>query len=369
MTDLKEHLTTLSQLHAPSGHEGAVRAYLKDAWAEYVDEMEVDGLGSLIGIKRGMGSQPRKRIMLSAHMDEIGMIVSEVRDGFLRVDELGGIDGRTLQGKSVIVHGQRQLIGTVAAVPPHISKDTGDGRKKYPGLRDQWIDLGLPAEEVAELVRVGDIVTMDADLVTLKGDVVAGKAMDDRASVAAVTLCLEILQKRIHEWDVYAVASTQEEVGLYGAKTAAHHVAPDLAIAIDVGFGAQPGISDDSAAKLGSGIQLGLGPNFHPGWRRFTQWLGKDLEIPLLTDVLSGASGTDAWAIQVARSGVPTILFSIPIRNMHSTVETVSLKDIRRTGRLMAELITALSDDTLDALDWRDNNNGSDEESDNESEE
>ncbi len=350
--DLKAHLKSMIEMHAPSGHEGPLRAYLREVWGPWADEFQVDGLGSLTAIKRGDGPDPRPRIMLSAHMDEIALIVSELRDGYARLGRIGGMDNRTLQAKSVIVHGRRALVGTVAAVPPHISNQSGEGRTEYPALDAQWIDFGLPAEEVAQVVRVGDLVTMDGPLLELKGGKLAGKAMDDRASVAAVSYCLHLLQRRLHAWDVYAVASTQEEVGLQGATTAAHQVDPQLAIAIDVTFAKQPGFTPDSAPDLGKVVPIGIGPNFHPGWYRFIQDVAKEVDISLMDDPISGRSGTDAWAIQTARRGVPTSLLSIPLRNMHSTVETLSLRDVTRTGRLMAEVIMALDADTLGQIAW-----------------
>ncbi|KAB2906048.1 MAG: M42 family metallopeptidase [Anaerolineae bacterium] len=353
LMNLKKHLQKLTELHSPSGHEGNVRSYLRDAWAKLVDDLQVSALGNLIGVKYGTGKKPRRRIMLCAHMDEIAMIVAEVRDGYVRLNDLVGSDGRIMQAKSVIVHGKRPLTGVVAAVPPHISNTTGDGKKVYPELSDQWVDLGLPAEEVMELVSVGDLVTMDAPLLELKNGFVAGKAMDNRASVAAVSYCLELLQKRTHWWDIYAVASVQEEVGYYGAITAAHAINPDLAITLDVTFAKQPGVNDDFTQELGKGAVICVGPNFHQRFVDEVLTLSKQIEIPLHVEPLPGKSGTDAWAIQVAQQGIPTILLSIPIRNMHTPVETVSLKDIKRTGRLIAELISQLDDEFLEKLRWQ----------------
>lgn len=362
--DFKEHLKKLTELHSPSGHEGAVRAYLRDTWRPWVNELQVTGLGNLIGIKHGSTSQ--RRIMLCAHMDEIAMIVAEVRDGYLRLTDLAGSDGRIMQAKSVIVHGRRPLTGVVAAVPPHISNTTGDGKNAYPDLETQWVDLGLPAEAVESLVSVGDLVTMDAPLLELKNGFVAGKAMDNRASVAAVSHCLELLQKRRHLWEVVAVASVQEEMGYYGAATAAHVIQPDLAITLDVTFAKQPGVNDDFTQELGKGVVICVGPNFHQKFVDEMIDLAKQLEIPLHIEPLPGKSGTDAWAIQVARQGIPTILLSIPIRNMHTPVETVSLKDIKRAGRLMAEFISRLDDHFLDKLTWRRDESASSEENDDE---
>lgn len=363
---LKEHLKALVEINAPSGMETPVADYLREAWADLVDEFETDGIGSLIGIKRGTGAEPRKRIMLSAHMDEIANIVVEVRDGYLRLEDIWGTDYRINLAKPVLVHtSTRVLKGVVAAVPPHISNQTGE-RNNYTPRNQQWIDLGLPAEDVEVLVNVGDFVTIDAPMLELMGGKVAGKAMDDRASVAAVTACLHYLQNRLHTWDVYATASAQEETGLKGAKTAAFHIAPDLAIAIDVNIAEQSGVSGDEYPKLGDGPCLGLGPNFHPGLYKGLQDAAKRIEMSVPIDAMPGGSGTDAWAIQISRAGVPTALLSLALRNMHSPIETLSLKDVDRTGRLMAEFISGLAEDYLDTIQWKidddDSANGEDDE-------
>ncbi|MBI5927978.1 MAG: M20/M25/M40 family metallo-hydrolase [Chloroflexi bacterium] len=351
--DLKEHLKTLTELTGPQGHEEAVRHYLREQWAEYVDDFEVDGFGSLISIKRGSGPEPRKRIMLCAHMDEIGMLVANIKNGYLRLSDIWGIDNRILLGKLVLIHTRSGILkGLVASVPPHISNSKG-GADAYPDWEELWVDLGLPAEEVAQKVRIGDIVTMDAPAIDLMGDKVAGKAMDDRACVAAVTACLGYLKSRKHDWDVYAVASTQEETGLFGAATAAYKVQPDLAIALDVAFAQQPGVNGDEYPKHGSAPVIAIGPNLHEGLNKGLQDTAKKLEMSLFTETYTGNTGTDAWSIQVSRAGIPTALLGVPIRNMHTPVETVLLKDIDRTGRLMADFIAGLTDEFLDKITWK----------------
>lgn len=350
---LKEHLIALTETHAPSGHEEPVRAYLREQWGGLVDAFEVDGLGSLIGIKYGAGPTPRKRIMLCAHMDEIGQIVMEIKDGYLRLNDIHGTDSRITLAKPVVVLARGgALKGVVASPPPHITGQQG-GTPAYLDHREQWVDLGLPADEVARLVRVGDLVTIDATTIELMGDLLAGKAMDDRACVTAVTACLHYLQGRSHTWDVVAVASTQEEMGLYGAAAAAYHVNPDLAIALDVAFAEQPGINGDDHIKLGEGPQLAVGPNLHDGAVKGVLEAAKRLEMNVPIETAPGMTGTDAAAIQVSREGIPTVLLEVPIRNMHSPVETVSLKDIDRAGRLMAEFIAGLAPDYLDTIAWK----------------
>ncbi len=353
MFDLKQHLKTLVEAHAPSGYEAPVREIIREAWRDLVDETEQDGLGSLVGIKRATDPlDPPRRIMLAAHMDEIGMMVRDVVDGFIYVHRISGVDNRVMLAQTVLVHGRRPLPGIVATIPPHLTR--GSQRSKYPSFDELVIDVGLPAEEVASLVRIGDLITVDVPMIDLQGGRVAAKAMDDRACVAAVTACLHHLKGMRHRWDVYATATAQEETGLYGARTAAYHIRPDVAIALDVTFAAQPGVDGDSASEIGGGPGIGIGPNFHPGLNKKIKEVAERNEIRLQDDIIPGGSGTDAWAIQVALEGVPTALLEVPIRNMHSPVETLDLKDIERTGRVMALFIAGLDADFMTAIDWQD---------------
>ena len=353
MFDLKTHLKTLVELHAPSGHEAPIRAVLREEWMGLVDEFDEDKLGSLIGIKRAtQPTNPPRKIMLAAHMDEIGLMVREVVDGFIFVHRIAGIDNRIMPAQPVIVHGKRPLPGVVATVPPHLL--SAADRQKYPTFDDLIIDVGLPAAEVAELVQIGDLITPDTPMVELNGTRVAGKAMDDRACVAAVTACLHELKALQHKWDVYAVATVQEETGLFGAATAAYAIQPDIAIALDVTFAAQPGVDVDTGSEIGGGPVISVGPNFHVKLVEQIKEVARNYEIKFQDDVIPGASGTDAWSIQVAREGVPTALFSIALRNMHSPVETLDLKDVARTGRLLAQFIAGLDADFLATIEWDD---------------
>ncbi len=352
MFDLKQHLKTMVETHAPSGHEGPICEVVRAAWQPYVTTFEQDGLGSLIGIKRATQplEQPRK-IMLAAHMDEIGLMVREIVDGFIYVHRISGVDNRVMMAQPVLVHGRKPLPGVVASVPPHLL--SANARKKYPAMDELIVDVGLPAAEVAEWVRIGDLITPDVPLLELNGKRVAAKALDDRASVAAVTACLDQLQGMHHRWDVYATATVQEETGLLGAATAAHAIQPDIAIALDVTFAPQPGIDAEEGKEMGAGPTLGVGPNFHPKLIDKLRETARQYEIKLQDEIIPGASGTDAWAIQVALEGIPTALLGFPIRNMHSPVETVDLRDIERAGRLMAHFIAGLDADFMSAVDYR----------------
>ena len=351
MLNIKEHLKALTEAHAPSGHEAPIRAILREAWQGYVDEFQTDKLGSLIGIKYATNPQnPPRKIMLAAHMDEIGMMVGGVVDGFIRIHRISGVDNRVLPAQSVIVHGKQPLRGLVATKPPHLLTEAD--RKNYAGFEELLIDVGLPPEQVNELVTIGDLITMDAPLYELNGKRLAGKAMDDRGCVAIVTYALDMLAGMAHAWDVYAVATVQEETGLYGARTAAQMIRPDVVIALDVCFAEQPGVDADDATEMGGGPAIGMGANFHEKLRLALRDVGKQYEIKYQDEAIPAASGTDAWATQVANEGIPSALLSLPLRNMHSPVETIDLTDIERTGRLLALFIAGLPADFLATIAW-----------------
>ena len=348
MFDLNEHLRALVEAHAPSGHEGPVRELVREVWAPLTDTLETDGLGSLIATKRAtQAQQPALRIMLAAHMDEIGLMVREVVDGFLSVQSINGVDNRVMPAQAVLVHGRRPLPGVVAAKPPHMLPMAE--RERYTPMDELLVDVGLPPAEVEALVQPGDLITQDAPLIELQNGRLAGKAMDDRASVAALSVCLQQLQSRQHSHEVCVVATAQEETGLLGARTAAWRVRPDIAIALDVTFGVQPGMEPDQCVEIGKGPGLANGPNFHPGLVEALRGTARRHEIPLQEEYIAGASGTDAWAIQVTREGIPSALLGIPLRNMHSPVETLDPRDIERAGRLLAHFIAELKGDFLQA--------------------
>ena len=347
MYDPTDHLKRLVETHAPSGYEAPVADLLRAEWADLVDEFDADRLGSLIGIKRGAAAAgDARKIMLAAHMDEIGLMAREIEDGFIYLHRVSGIDPRVMLAQHVLVHGKETLPGVVATMPPHML--TAADRKRFQPIDSLVVDVGLPAAEVERLVSIGDLVTVEGPLLDLKGRRVAAKAMDDRACIAVITTCLQLLRGMKHSWDVYATATVQEEVGLRGATTAANHIEPDCAIALDVGFAEQPGVSP--GGKLGGGPQLGIGANFHPKMVERLQKVAAYHEIPWQADIMPARTGTDAWAIQVSREGVPTALLSIPLRNMHSPVETLDIKDIERTSRLLAHFICALDEGSIDYL-------------------
>jgi endoglucanase len=283
-------------------------------------------------------------------MDEIGLIVSNLEDGFIHFQKVGGHDDRVLLGQEVVVHGRRALPGIIGARPPHVlPANERDKTIPYEELR---IDVGVSAEELPNLVRVGDLITFNRELIELKGGLVAGKSLDDRVAVAASAVCLEELTRLRHTWDVYAVATVQEEVGVKGAITSTYGLQPDVGIAIDVTWADQPGVPDERTFALDKGPTVGFGPNFHPKVTEALIDTAKAIEMNFHLEPLPRPGGTDAYAIQVSREGVPTGQLGMVLRNMHTPAETASVKDVERTGRLLAAFISRLDDEFLDSLAW-----------------
>lgn len=344
--DIAPLLKRLSEAKGVSGYEDEVRAIVAEEFGRYADEVRTDKMGNVIALKKGQGRG--RRIMLASHMDEIGLIVTRIEEGFLRFTSVGGFDDRVLLGQEVVVHGRRDLPGVIGSRPPHVLSE--EEREKIIPKEKLFIDVGLPPEEVERLVRVGDLVTIWRRFTRLGGDFVVGKAFDGRAGVAAIAVCLEALASAEHLWDVYAVATVQEEVGLRGATTSAYGLAPDMAIAIDVGFGRQPGVSEAETIEMGKGPAIAFGPNIHPKLYQALVEVARELEIPYQVEAIPGRSGTDAWAIQVTREGIPTALLSIPLRYMHTSVETLSLGDVERTGRLVAGFIERLDEEFMERI-------------------
>ncbi len=327
-----------------------MRGLIEEAWRPLTDELHVSRMGSLHGLRRGNAPEPRPSLLLAAHMDAIGMMVTGVVDGFLHVTGVGGLDPRVLPGQMVTVHGRQQLPGMIVQPPAHLLPPGSDDQTVP--LEHLLVDVGLRPRQVEGLVRVGDLVSYAQPPMELGSEYLAGHSLDNRASVAAVTHCLMELQGRQLNWDVWAVATTQEEVTMAGAFTSAFQLRPALAVALDVTFASSPGSTGHRTFSLGKGITLGLGANIHPKLYEAFKELAERLEIPYKPEFMPRHSGTDAYAMQIAAEGIPSMVVSIPLRYMHTPVEMVALKDITRAGRLLAEFAAALDEKFMQKLVW-----------------
>ena len=351
MPELEPFLKQLLSLPGLSGYEGPARAAIAEAWRPLVDELTVSRLGSLHGLRRGSGDAPRPKILLAAHMDAIGLMVTSITpEGLLHVTQIGGVDPRILPSTPVMVYatrdGEAQLPGIVGQPPDRLLPSSQHGKPVK--ISHLLIDTGLEPEEVKRRVRVGDLVSFDTQPLNLAGDALAGHSLDNRASVAALTVCLEELQNVRHNWDVYCVATVQEEESLGGGLTSPFEIEPQLAIAVDVTFAKGPGASDWRAHPMGKGVVLGWGPNSHPALFDALKDTADRIDMPYEIEVYPAYSGTDAMGMQIVGAGIPTMVLSIPLRYMHTPVEEVSLKDVARAGRLLAAFIAALQPDFME---------------------
>ena len=347
---LSEHLKTLLRAPGLSAFEAPVREVVAQAWRRSAPKQTVSRLGSLHALQPGTGRGSRPKILLTAHMDKIGLMVTQVIDGFCRVTEIGGLDPRILPGQMFTIHG-RESVSASAVLPPAALLPP-DRRAEVARLKDLWLDTGLPAGDAARLLRTGDPASFALQPMELANGRLTGPSLDDRAGVAALTICLEELAARPHRWDVIAAATVQEEETLGGAFTSAFALKPDLAVAVDVTFAAGPGLPEHKTFPIGEGPTIGLGPNVHPGMYRAFVQAAEKAGIKYCLEIMPANSGTDACAMQITEEGIPTAVIGIPLRYMHTAVETVGIADVRQTGHLLAEMIFALDDEFLSNLTW-----------------
>lgn len=336
--DLHAFLQETTQRDGISGFEKNIFSFLSDSFSPYIDESKEDHLGNLILYKKGR-DKDAPSILLCAHMDEIGLIVSKIEDnGFLRFTSLGGFDTRTLPGQAVTVYGLKALRGIIGCKPPHLRK-TGE-KGSGTNLDDLFVDTGLPAKEVKEMVRAGSLVAIERSLLSLLHSCRAGKALDDRAGVALLWQCARELKDINHRAHLYFVATVQEEVGTRGGVVSAYGLSPDIGIAVDVCHGNFPGAAEHEVSSLGKGPVITRGPNIHPLVAQKLTEVAEEQHLPYQKDVSPGVTGTDARALQVSREGIPTGLLSIPLRYMHTSVELVDMEDIKIGGKLLAAFVS-----------------------------
>jgi endoglucanase len=354
MSDILPFLKSMISVAGLSGYETPVANLIEKQWTPLADSVSRSRLGSVHALKAGSGSDglSHPSVLIAAHMDSIGLMVSRIVDEFLYITNIGGVDARVLPGTPVIIHasGGEEVYGVVA-IPPANLLPEGKGSGAI-ALQYLLIDTGLTPDEVARQIRIGDRVSFGTEPVEMSGGLLSGHSLDNRASVAALTICLEELKKKSHVWDVWALASVQEEEMLAGAATSAYQIRPTIAIALDVTFGKGTGANEYTAFPIGKGVTLGIGPSIHPFlYKRFKE-VAERVEIPVKDEAMPEYSGTDADAMQLTAEGIPTMLVSIPLRYMHTPVELVALKDIQRAGRLLAEFVASLEADFMNRIVW-----------------
>ena len=334
-------LARISETPGAPGFEEKIRSLIIDQIKDHCDEFYVDGIGNLIVHRKGDGP----RVMAAAHMDEISLIAKFIDDqGFIRFHTLGGFDPTTLSTQRVIVHGKENLVGVIGTKPIHAQSP--EERKRAPKAELFFIDVGLPVEKVNELVPVGSPITRERTLKRM-GDYVTGKSLDNRVSVYMLVETIRNL-KNVN-CDFYAVFTVQEEVGIRGARVATNKLQPELGIALDVTLSNDiPGVETrDRCTKIGEGIGIKIMDGSAictPGLVSFAEQVAQKTNVMYQRELLT-AGGTDTSAIQyLTGQGAHVTGLSIPLRYMHSTVETVSVSDIDNGIKLLTNMVQHLNE-------------------------
>jgi endoglucanase len=341
MMTLVETLEKLSNATGVTGREEEVAKLMKKFMEPYVDEIKEDKIGNIIGIKKG--KKNALKIMLAAHMDEIGLIVKVItKEGFLQFSKIGGIDDRILLAQKIIVHTEKgPLHGIIGSKPPHIQKE--EDRKRVISYDELFIDIGAESQEEARKMgaRIGDTVTFDVKFARIGKDIVVGKAFDNRAGCTVMIETLKRLEKT--DCTLYAVGTVQEEVGLRGAATSAFGLNPDVGFALDVTIaGDTPGVKENEApVVMRKGPSLTVADSgliVPPKILRLLVEVAEENRIPYQLE--AGLAGsTDAARIMLTREGVPSGVICVPTRYIHSATSMMNLKDVENSVKLVVSVV------------------------------
>lgn len=332
-------LLEMSALHGVAGREDKAVEYAGRILREY-GPVSITPLGSLICRVREP-REGRPHVMLDAHIDEIGLIVTAVtEEGFLRVAACGGIDRRLLLAASVTVHTRDEaLAGVVCSVPPHLSD--GEGKTKKPD--EIYIDVGLSREQASARILPGDIVTINSASKALLGGYVSGKAMDNRAGCVVHMLAAGMLKDKKLNCGLTITLNTMEEIGGGpGAVTAAYEVNPTHAVSVDVSFAHTPDAPKHKTGLVKKGPMIGIAPILSGEVYNRLIDVAKEKEIPYQLEVMGGKTSTNADGIAVSRNGIRTGLISVPEKYMHTPIETVAVEDVENAARLVAAYVESL---------------------------
>lgn len=331
-----ELLKTLCNTNTVSGNEENLFPFLCEQLRSSGCETKTGQ--NVYGIRKGKSGL---KIMLDAHIDKIGFMVTGFEPGgFLRFASIGGVDTRTLLSNEMIIHGKQEIYGVVATMAPHLLKK--EDREKSPKIEKLYLDTGYEDETLRQIVSVGDTISYKPEFTKLANGFICSNGLDNSAGAAVIVDVMKKLSEKKLNNSLYAVLSAHEEVDLSGAAIAAEKLQPDVAVVVDVTHGTTPDSKGHVTFRLGSGAAIGVGPNMD---RKLTQRLirlAKEKNIPYDIETLGGSSGTNAICVQVAGRGVLTVLVSIPLRYMHTMSEVVCLSDMEKVSELITAFIEEL---------------------------
>ncbi len=334
-------LKRLCSVGAPSGFERPAALIARELLEPLVNEVWLDRLGNLIGVRR-CGKPNARKLLLDAHLDEIGLVVTGIENGFLRFGAIGGVDPRMLPDRELTILTEPPLFGVVACLPPHVL--SAEDREKAPPIQNFYVDTGLTQEEAERLIPIGTPMVFRDTFTPLGENQLSSKAMDDRACFVTLLRTLELLQGRELDVDVYVMGSTREEVG-DGAVVGTRAVNPDFCVAVDVTHGKTPDSPADCTITIGGGPAIGIGPNM-------TRWMTRRMfekaeaaGIAVQKEVMGGNTGTNVWSMQICNEGIATSVVSLPLKYMHTPVETVDINDMEQLAQLLAAFTVDLGEE------------------------
>lgn len=322
--ELKTLLKELCEADGVGGVDGALCVAEKYLSLFAVTERKAN---NLLGVINPDGE---KALLFDAHIDEIGFIVTSIEGGFLKVASVGGIDPRMLPAMHLTVHGKRKIPAVFCSVPPHL-KDKDN--ENVPKITELCIDTGLKNAE--DIVSPGDLVTFSQSFKEM-GECVTGKALDDRAGCAALIRAAEILSENKPDCKVIILLSDMEEIGGIGAETMTYYSKPDAAVAVDVSFGTAPDVPEDKSGELSKGAMIGIAPSLSRNVINGLRGAAEKNGLAFQTEVMGSRTATNADDIAASRSGVPCGLLSIPLKNMHTPVEIVDVRDVETVAQILA---------------------------------
>lgn len=332
--NVKEILSRLSMADGVSGSEKNAAETVLEILNGYTENCCIKN-GNVYGIF-GNNNESEARLMIDAHIDQVGLIVTDITEhGFIRFSNVGGIDRRLLPAQQVVIHGREKVKGVVCSVPPHLS---GGEKGNAAKIEELLIDIGMNHSEATEKIASGDVITFDTQFRELLDNKVTGRALDDRCGAAAVLYALELLKDTKPD-GLTVVFSSQEELGERGAKIAAYEVDPSVAIAVDVSFAYTLDECEYKCGKLGEGPMIGISPSLSRRLSDKLITLCKEEDIPYQAEIMNGLTSTNADQFSVNRSGCAACTVSIPLRYMHTPSEIIKVDDVENTGRLLAAFI------------------------------
>ena len=335
--DMRQALERLCACTAPSGFEAPAAAVAAELLRPLVDEVSVDRMGNVLGVRR-CGKEGAPRLLLDAHLDEIGLLVTGVEDGFLRFRSIGGVDPRMLPGRELVVLTDPPRRGIVTCPAG------GEADKSIP-LSELFVDVGLSQTEAERAVPVGTPMVYRGGCFALGEDQMCGKSMDDRSCFVTLLRAAELLRDRELDVDLYLLGSTREEVSGAGATVGTWAVQPDFCVAVDVTHGDSPDAPKEKTFPLGKGPVIGVGPNCTRWMEQRMRRKAEELGMAVQTEVMAGHSGTNGWPLQVSREGVATAVLSLPLRYMHTPIEVISRRDLEDLARLLAAFVEGIGEE------------------------